>query len=228
LANDRDGAVARKAMTAIPRRALKHHFSSLNAHAIPLDEALLALLPAELADQSLRALRSTAFLTVPGLMRWMDLCATIAARPSCHPSLRMIDVGCGGGLVGRYLAKTVEGDVVGIDMAESAMRLSHPESGSAAQFVCADVARLPFAAASFDVALAIGFAVEDWIDVTQEWKRTMTAKHRRRWDERDRLIDMFGPPALATCQVSERMLGEDGRPGFIDTNARWEFVASTR
>jgi ubiquinone/menaquinone biosynthesis C-methylase UbiE len=193
----------------------------------------------------------------------------------------MIDVGCGGGLVGRYLAKSVQGDVVGIDMAESAMRSSHRESWSAARFVCADVARLPFAAASFDVALAIdclhlcadlfgvlveirrtpvmggvligsayrvadslgkkrprrwwttmfsraGFAVEDWIDVTQECKHTMTAKHRRRWDERDRLIDMFGPPALAACQVSERMLGEDGRPGFIDTNARWEFVASTR
>jgi ubiquinone/menaquinone biosynthesis C-methylase UbiE len=268
-------------MTEIPQRALKQHFSDREARASPLNEALLELLPAELGDQRLRALGSTAFLTLPGLARWTDFCAKTAARNVCRAAaLRMVDLGCGTGQLGRYLAESIQGDVVGIDNAEGAMHRSPCESGSG-RFVCADAARLPFADASFDVALAIdslhlcpdvsavlaevqrvllaggvligsayrvadslgkerplrwwttllartGLAVEHWVDVTPEWRRAMTAKHRRRWDTRHRLIDVFGSSALPVCQVSGRMLGEDGRPGFIETNARWEFLAAKR
>ncbi len=267
-------------MTQIQQRVLKHHFSRRDAHAGPLNEALVELLPAELGDQGLRALGSTAFLTVAGLARWMDFCATIAARRAHRAAaMRIMDLGCGAGQLGRYLAESIQGDVVGIDNAEGAMHRLPCESEGSGRFVCADAAALPFPDASFDAAVAIdclhlcpdvsavlaearrvlvmggaligsayrvadslgkerplrwwtaslaraGLAVERWVDVTPEWRRAMTAKHRRRWDARYRLIDMFGSPALPVCQVSGRMLGEDGRPGFIETNARWEFLAA--
>ncbi|VBM56242.1 methyltransferase type 11 [Burkholderia pseudomallei] len=261
--------------------SLKSHYDILYSRADSLDDALLALLPASLANERVRALCSTSFLTLAGLERLEESCARLA--PCMSPpgeSCRVLDVGCGRGQLGFHLAQTVCGTLVGVDFAESAVRAAQLELGRAATFVQADIVALPFMAASFNLVLAIdslylcdvpktalaeirrvltaggylvgstyrlvgpssadrppswwearlyevGFEMQQWNDVTAEWRHVMTAKHQLRWSDRNRLISSHGQKALAECLVSCRMLGLDGRPGFIDLNSRWEFVAST-
>ena len=71
-----------------------------------------------------------------------------------------------------------------------------------------------------------GLRLESWCDTTAEWRAAMRARHLRRWEARGELLARLGARAIPCCSVSRQMLGEDGRPGFIDRNHRWELVAT--
>jgi SAM-dependent methyltransferase len=191
----------------------------------------------------------------------------------------VLDLGCGRGRLGRYLAQAIGANLVGIDLSKAAIQVATEDQPIHAEFLVADFNRLPFRTGCFGIGLAIdclhltvdplramselrrvlvpqgvmigsayrvgssfseqrsvafwqsclsesGFSTQEWSDVTGEWKQEMTAKHKSRWNNRARLIHAFGERALAECSVSRQMLGEEGCAGFIDTNARWEFVAT--
>jgi SAM-dependent methyltransferase len=68
------------------------------------------------------------------------------------PGGRTLDVGCGEGRVGRALS--AEGHrVVGIDSSPTLLELAR-EAGGYEELVCGDAAELPWAATSFDLAIA--------------------------------------------------------------------------
>jgi ubiquinone/menaquinone biosynthesis C-methylase UbiE len=259
---------------------LGEHFDKVYSSSDGFDGALQKLLPANLKDQRVASLQSTSFLTVDGLQRLLDNCQKAKARlGTFRPSLRMLDVGCGRGRLGRHLAQAIGAILVGMDFSETAIHLAIEESSMSAEFLLADFNNIPFRTSCFEIVLAIdclhltadplhtmtelrrvlvrggmlissaykigasfsnerpidwwqscvseaGFSRQGWSDVTAEWKREMTAKHRNRWNNRARLIHVFGRRALLECSVSQQMLGETGYAGFIDTNARWEFVAT--
>lgn len=260
---------------------LQAHFETLYSRVDDLDGALQALLPVNLAEQQVVSLKSTAFLSAPGLQRLEETCSATAAQLRSHGNARrVLDIGCGRGRLGVHLARLLGCTLVGIDLADSAVHSAKSEFGRDAIFLRGNFMRLPFASASFDVILAIdclhlsmdvpsmlaqirqaltingiliasayrlghavatdknsawwqacliqnGFVVQQWTDVTTEWRHEMTAKHRNRWDKRHHLIETFGTRAAAECKVSSHMLGEDGHDSFIERNSRWEFVATT-
>jgi SAM-dependent methyltransferase len=70
-----------------------------------------------------------------------------------------------------------------------------------------------------------GWCIETWDDVTEEWRLTMHARHQWRWNHRWALLRELGVRAVAYCSVSQRMIGADGAPSFVDLNHRWEIVA---
>jgi ubiquinone/menaquinone biosynthesis C-methylase UbiE len=72
-----------------------------------------------------------------------------------HPGQRLLDVGCGPGtitadLAGRVVGGDGTGGVIGIDASTEVVRSAAAQAGDAA-FGVADLYRLPFAAARFDV-----------------------------------------------------------------------------
>jgi len=267
----------------IPERfkLLCAHFETLYSRFDDLDDALQALSPASLSEPQVVSLKSTAFLSAPGLQRLEETCSIIAVQIRSHRSTKhVLDIGCGRGRLGVYLAQLLDCTLIGIDLAKSAIRSAKSEFEHEAIFLCGNFMYLPFASASFDIILAIdclhlctdvpsilteirrvlpkggiliasayrfgysiatdrdnawwqacltqsGFVIQQWTDVTTEWRREMTAKHRNRWDKRHYLINTFGDRAFAECKVSSYMLGEDGHDSFIEKNSRWEFVAIT-
>jgi SAM-dependent methyltransferase len=76
--------------------------------------------------------------------------ATLA--PHLRGSPRILDAGCGTGAAGGWLAR--RGAVVGTDIEPLALTL-YREARPRAELVAADLARLPFASASFDAALCV-------------------------------------------------------------------------
>jgi SAM-dependent methyltransferase len=77
------------------------------------------------------------------------------------PGRRTLDVGCGEGRVGRELAASGH-DVTGIDSAPTLVALAR-ESGGYSELVCGSAARLPWAAGSFDLAVAF-MSIQDMDD----------------------------------------------------------------
>ncbi len=75
-----------------------------------------------------------------------------------QPGERALDIGCGPGLTTEALAQAVgsSGSVLGVDIAPPMLALARRRCASLAQvsFGMADVTRLPYAEASFDIALA--------------------------------------------------------------------------
>ena len=70
------------------------------------------------------------------------------------PTTSVLDIGCGGGALLKYLAKTDAGPrkLVGVDRSEYALQLAENSIPSGA-WIVADVRRLPLAAGSFDVVV---------------------------------------------------------------------------
>lgn len=61
-------------------------------------------------------------------------------------------------------------------------------------------------------------------DVTQAWRHFMRIKHQRRWLKRERIRKELGKLGEAELGVSIAMLGLNGKPSFLDTVNRFEFV----
>ena len=71
-----------------------------------------------------------------------------------------------------------------------------------------------------------GFEIQQWTDVTDEWREVMRSKHIRRWQNRRQLERLLPRHiAAAECAVSRHMLGHGPHQGFITRNERWEFIA---
>jgi len=78
-------------------------------------------------------------------------------RPDCLAELRVIDVGCGGGLLSEPLAR-LGAAVTGIDPSESSIAVARrhaAQSGLDIDYRCTTVDALVSAAATFDVVLAM-------------------------------------------------------------------------
>ncbi len=72
----------------------------------------------------------------------------------------------------------------------------------------------------------VGFRRVGRRDTTEAWRAAMTARHGRRWEERDRIRAELGPDADAELFVSAAMLGVNGRRSVIGQTVRNEFVYS--
>ena len=71
--------------------------------------------------------------------------------------LRVLDLGCGAGRVVR-LIRQAGYQVVGLDLAEGALRSARRELGSAAHLIQGDAFQLGLATGSFDVVVSLGYA----------------------------------------------------------------------
>jgi len=81
-------------------------------------------------------------------------------RLSLAPGRSIIDLGCGQGGPGLVVARPTGARVVGIDVSQVAVAMAKSLAislgmGDRAQHLCADIADLPFADASFDAALSV-------------------------------------------------------------------------
>jgi SAM-dependent methyltransferase len=91
-----------------------------------------------------------------------------------------LEVGCGNGVVSRYLADKYQSDVVGIDIDPEQIALAAKDVGDVAniRFLEADATRLPFEAGSFDVVLSFGVMhhIDNWLAALGEIKRVLRPK----------------------------------------------------
>ncbi|MBF8260899.1 MAG: methyltransferase protein [candidate division NC10 bacterium] len=92
---------------------------------------------------------------------WAELRQTWLDYSGVRPGDRVLDVGCGTGVVTRDLAQRVghQGQVVGIDpstrlIQEALRRMEEKGVKGRIEFRCADVAALPFPDGSFDLVVA--------------------------------------------------------------------------
>ena len=110
----------------------------------------------------------------PGLTAVQDEYARLAADYDCRwsayvaatsratlrrlelkPGDRLLDVGCGTGVLLDAVVRTAAGvSIVGIDVTPEMLRLARRRLGCSVPLVTADVERLSFAAATFDVAVS--------------------------------------------------------------------------
>jgi ubiquinone/menaquinone biosynthesis C-methylase UbiE len=155
-------------------RALGEHFNKVYSRHDGLDEALRQLLPANLADQSVAALQSTSFLTVAGLQRLETSCQKAKVRwGAVRGPLRVLDLGCGRGRLGCYLAQAIGANPVGVDLSKVAIHAAIGDSSIHGEFLPADFNRLPFRAGCFEIVLAI-----DCLHLTIDPLRAMSELRR--------------------------------------------------
>jgi SAM-dependent methyltransferase len=88
-----------------------------------------------------------------------------------------LEVGCGNGVVSRYLAGSYQASVVGIDVDKEQVELARKEAGNIAN-IClleADATSLPFGDGSFDLVLSFGVLhhIENWQGALKEIKRVL-------------------------------------------------------
>ena len=89
----------------------------------------------------------------------------------------LLEVGCGNGVVSRYLADKYQADVVGIDIDPEQIALASKGIGYVGSIRClaAEATRLPFEAGSFDVVLSFGVMhhIDNWLAALGEVKRVL-------------------------------------------------------
>lgn len=73
-----------------------------------------------------------------------------------------------------------------------------------------------------------GLIVKQWLDVSDEWRTMMRAKHANRLRSETVLRKKFGDAIVPELEVSKRMLGDSTTIGFLDTCNRWEIVLTVR
>jgi SAM-dependent methyltransferase len=110
------------------------------------------LLPPPLADPYVVRLRSTGFMCTAQLHRLERACLDLAARLP-EGQRCFLDVGCGNGLLGVYLADLIGAFSVAVDFLPPASRESACANDHA--FVVADIASMPFRPSVFGLAIAI-------------------------------------------------------------------------
>lgn len=103
--------------------------------------------------------------------------------PELPPAPRVLDIGCGPGVSAFVLAEALgpQAEVVGVDLAETMIAIAertHRERYAhlkGLRFVRADAAHLPFAAASFDLAVghSVLYLVRDRVAVLREVHRVL-------------------------------------------------------
>ena len=88
-----------------------------------------------------------------------------------------LEVGCGNGIVSRYLATEYAGEITGIDIDPEQIELACKDTAGMPniRFLEADAADLPFSDGSFDIVLSLGVLhhIHNWLDVLKEIKRIL-------------------------------------------------------
>lgn len=88
-----------------------------------------------------------------------------------------LEVGCGSGVVTKYLAKEYGGNITGIDVDPQQIELAKKDADGIANinYFEADATSLPFEDNKFDVVLAFGVLhhIENWLDALKEIKRVL-------------------------------------------------------
>ncbi len=69
-----------------------------------------------------------------------------------------------------------------------------------------------------------GFKVEEWLDVTLEWRTMMRNKHEKRLRAEKMLVSKYGSVIIPELEVSRKMIGSPITLGFLDTCSRWEIT----
>jgi SAM-dependent methyltransferase len=91
-----------------------------------------------------------------------------------------LEVGCGNGVVSKYLATSYQSSVTGIDIDPEQIALACKDTGDAAnlRFLEADATRLPFETGSFDVVLSFGVMhhIDNWLAALGEIERVLRPK----------------------------------------------------
>lgn len=90
-----------------------------------------------------------------------------------------LEVGCGNGVVARYIARRYHFSVTGIDIDPQQIELARKDTQDMSNicFLEVDAASLPFGDNSFDVVLSLGVMqhVANWLDAVKEIKRVLRA-----------------------------------------------------
>lgn len=85
--------------------------------------------------------------------RWTrEIRQNLYARLNIHRSKRILDVGCGTGVLAGELCSQTRASVVGLDLNQTFLGLAR-HSCPSAFYTCSDALLLPFPARSFDIAL---------------------------------------------------------------------------
>jgi SAM-dependent methyltransferase len=148
------------------------------------------------AEPEAREWATTAFIG-PG--EPAELCRVLSrAREAGRPQFTILDLGCGTGGIGRYVAKRLDAEVWG-GRACNAWRSALEDAG---------------------------FEVRAWADRSRRWRALMRRKHERRLAAASRLLAADGPEIGAELAVSRTMLGLNGEPAFLDRHRRlWVWAA---
>ncbi len=88
-----------------------------------------------------------------------------------------LEVGCGNGVVTKYLAEEYGGEVTGIDIDPQQIELARKEAGDMQNisYLEADTTKLPFKNREFDIVLSFGVLhhIENWLDALREVRRVL-------------------------------------------------------
>ena len=91
-----------------------------------------------------------------------------------------LEVGCGNGLVSKYIAKNYSSSVIGIDVDPEQIELARKDAVgiSNIRFLAADATNLPFEDNSFDIVLSFGVLhhIYKWLDALKEIGRVLRVK----------------------------------------------------
>jgi ubiquinone/menaquinone biosynthesis C-methylase UbiE len=109
--------------------------------------------------------------------RALALTRKLLSHVETNGSQHFLDVGCGSGLVSRYLAQEYGGEVTGIDIDPEQIELARRDAAGVenVRFLEADAAELPFQENSFDIVFSLGALhyISNWLDVLKEIKRVL-------------------------------------------------------
>ena len=91
-----------------------------------------------------------------------------------------LEVGCGNGIVSKYLARNYGSNIVGIDVDPEQIELANKDIGEIPdiRFIEADATSLPFEDNSFDIVLSFGVLhhIYSWLDALKEIERVLRDK----------------------------------------------------
>lgn len=107
----------------------------------------------------------------------IDLTEKLLKFAELNGKQNFLEVGCGNGLVTKYLAQKYTGEVTGIDIDPEQIALAIKETGDIQNisYLEADTTKLPFKNREFDIVLSFGVLhhIENWLDALKEIKRVL-------------------------------------------------------
>lgn len=91
-----------------------------------------------------------------------------------------LELGCGNGVVSKWIAKEYLGNVTGVDVDPEQIELARRDTSDVPniRFLKADATKLPFEDSSFEVVLSFGVLhhIHNWQDALKEIKRVLRPK----------------------------------------------------
>ena len=107
----------------------------------------------------------------------VDLTKKLLAFVEIDGKQDFLEVGCGNGVVTRYLVKEYGGSVTGIDIDPQQIELAKKDASGIKniRYYEADATNLPFGDRAFDIVLSFGVMhhIENWLDALKEIRRVL-------------------------------------------------------